>query len=96
MMTDGGLPDEEARSRFALWRRLTAWLFPFLTVSSSVAFFILLAAGSRWITVPFEGGSLSFATVVAMFVLLTNLMTIFVYAWLAERAERDAEQRRRS
>jgi uncharacterized membrane protein (DUF485 family) len=90
MMTDTGLPDGGARSGSAFWRRLTAWLFPFLAVSSCVAFFLLLAAGTRWITVPFAGGSLSFATVVAMFVLLTNLLMIFVYAWLAGRAEREA------
>ena len=92
-MTDAGLSDGEAPSGFAFWRRLMAWLFPFLTVSSCVAFFMLLAAGAPSITVPFGGGSLSFATVVAIVVLLTNLLTIFVYAWLAGRAEREVARR---
>jgi len=92
MMTDAGRAGGAARSGFEFWRRLTAWLFPFLAVSGCVAFFMLLAAGAPWITAAFEGGSLSVATVIAIVVLLTNLVTIFVYAWLARRAEREASK----
>ena len=76
--------------RVERWRRLAAWLFPVVTVATCVVFFVLLCAKARWITAPIFDPSLSTATVLAIAILCVILLSIFCYAWLAERVEREA------
>jgi uncharacterized membrane protein (DUF485 family) len=77
----------------AFWRRLTAWLFPALALVACIVFFVSMAAKAGWIAGSAGGSAVSSGTVVAFGILLLILLAIVMYAWLAERVDRETSAR---
>jgi hypothetical protein len=85
--------DETERTVAQRWQPIVAWVLPTLTTLGCAVFFVGFALRAPWLTRLIDGSALSIATPIALGFLALIVAAVWLYDFIATRADRTAPSR---